>query len=71
MISEFTIINLMSNVFFVFQLFQKKGYRSIFFESLDIFFYFENYCIKSPRELIILIADVRGLDMLHYEKNEI
>ena len=68
---EFTIINLMSCIFFIFELFQKKNNRNIFFEYFNIFFNFKNYDIESSNKLIILIANINRFRVFHDRKNEI
>ena len=68
---EFTIINLMSRVFFIFELFQKKNDRNIFFECFNVFSNFRNYGIENSNKLIILIANINRFRVFHDRKNEI
>ena len=68
---KLTIINLMSRVFFVFELFQKKNDWNNFFESFNVSSDFRSYDIKSSNKLIILIANINRFRVFHDRKNEI
>ena len=68
---EFTIINLMSRVFFIFELFQKKNDRNIFFKCFNVFFDFRNYNIENSNKLIILIANINRFRVCHGRENEV